>query len=167
MTPVHEVHRIAGFDMGRQYIAWSTLVPTNSGGWEVERHGILYPPLMGNTEYFGSSLDLFRSFFQHFLTHDLDVAAYASERFIKMMGSAGSAAEDVNLLLGQMTGPNQHMVRNVDWKRWFKAKVHPDGAPAFFATPTEHEADASGIGLYLGAVLLPRRKKTHALQQGR
>lgn len=155
MTPDSDVMRIAGFDMGRQYIAWATLVSVNDA-WELERHGILYPPDMGTTAMFGNNLGLFRSFFQHFVQHDLEVGVYAAERFIKMMGNAGNASEDVNLLLGQMQGTSSHFVRNVDWKTWFKKKVHAEGAPAFFCLPTDHEGDAAGIGMYLGSVIMPR-----------
>lgn len=148
--------RIAGFDPGRAYIAWAVLEGSTSEGWTLARHGFIYPPDLGSTSNFGSSLMLWDGFFDIFVREDLQASYFAVERFIKMQGSAGSAAEDVNLRVARMVRPNGFLVRNVDWKSWMKRMVHPEGAPAVFKTPTPHEADAAGIAFYLGSVLLPR-----------
>lgn len=157
----NKVMTLAGFDPGRNYISWAVIKGTIGSGFKLKRHGFMYPPGLGGTTSFGSSLRLWGGFFEHFLRKDLKVDAYAVERFIKMQGSAGSAAEDVNLRVAHMTGPDGFLVRNVDWKSWMKRHIHPDGAPAVFKTPTPHEADAAGIALYLGAVLLPRQRNLH------
>lgn len=147
---------LAGFDPGRNYVSWAVIRGNVHKGFRLKRHGFIYPPDIGSTANFGSSLRLWASFFEVFLRKDLKPDAFAVERFIKMQGSAGSAAEDVNLRVAHMVAPDGYLVRNVDWKSWMKRHIHPDGAPAVFKTPTPHEADAAGIALYLGAVLLPR-----------
>jgi hypothetical protein len=147
---------LAGFDPGRSYTAFAVIRGNVSQGFKLYRHGFIYPPDLGSTANFGSSLLLWDAFFENFLRNDLKVDAFAVERFIKMQGSAGSAAEDVNLRVGRMVRPGGFLVRNVDWKSWMKRHIHEDGAPAVFRTPTPHEADAAGIALYLGSVLLPR-----------
>lgn len=148
--------KLAGFDPGRSYIAWAVIQGNLESGFSLYRHGFIYPPDLGSTAHFGSSLLLWDGFFENFLVNDLQPDAFAVERFIKMQGSAGSAAEDVNLRVARMVRPNGFLVRNVDWKSWMKKKIHPDGAPGVFRTPTPHEADAAGIALYLGSVILPR-----------
>lgn len=155
----NKVIKLAGFDPGRNYVAFAVIEGNAIEGFELYRHGFIYPPDLGATADFGSSLQFWDGFFNVFLRNDLEVKAFAVERFIKMMGSAGSAAEDVNLRVSRMVGPDGFLVRNVDWKSWMKRNVHPDGAEAVFKTPTPHEADAAGIALYLGSVLLPRHRK--------
>lgn len=152
--------KLAGFDPGRSYIAWAVVRGTVEDGFKLYRHGFIYPPDIGATGNFGSSLLLWDGFFDQFLRGDLKVDAFAVERFVKMMGSAGSSSEDVNLRVARMVRPNGFLVRNVDWKSWMKRYGHPDGAPALFKTPTPHEADAAGIAMYLGSVLLPRHTKS-------
>lgn len=157
-APKRKNIKLAGFDPGRQYIAWAVIRGTPESGWKLYRHGFIYPPELGNTASFGSGLLLWGGFFDHFVKKDLCANYCATERFIKMQGAAGSGAEDINLRVSQMARPGMSFVRNVDWKSWFKRTIHKDGAPAVFKTPTEHEADAAGIALYLGSVLLPRMK---------
>lgn len=144
--------------MGRNYVAWATVEGDPTNGYMVDRHGIIYPPDLGDTSSFGRSLSLWAGFFQIFLQQDLKPSAWAIERFVKMKGGAGAAAEDINLRIPGMTGPNGYLVRNVDWKVWFKKHVHPEGAPAYFRMPTEHEADAAGLAYYLASVILPRAR---------
>jgi hypothetical protein len=155
-APDGKMLKLAGFDPGRNYIAWAVIRGNTKLGFRLYRHGFIYPPDLGSTAAFGSSLLFWDGFFETFLRGDLRPDAFAVERFIKMQGSAGSAAEDVNLRVARMVRPDGFLVRNVDWKSWMKKKIHPEGAPAVFKTPTPHEADAAGIALYLGSVILPR-----------
>lgn len=145
--------------MGRNYIAWAVVEGNEVDGWSLVRHGTLYPPDLGDTANYGQCLRFFSWFFEWFVINDMDVDYYGAERFIKMKGGAGTASEDINMYLGQMVLPHSRNVRNTDWKSWFKRHVHPDGAPAFFSTPTSHEADASGIALYTAQVLVGRLLK--------
>jgi hypothetical protein len=158
--------KLAGFDMGRDYIAWSLLDGTKDDGFSLARHGIIYPPDHGDTQTFGSSLRFWEAFFEVFVRFDLEANACAAERFTYRPGGAGAAAEDINLRLPGMASTFTHLVRNTDWKSWFNRHVCADGTHAFFNTPTEHEADASGIALYLGCVILPRAKVFPATASG-
>lgn len=150
--------KLAGFDPGRKYVAWAVVVGLPSTGFRLYRHGLIYAPEMGDTWSFGRSLRFWESFFHMFMTRDLRVDAWVVERFKNQAGRAGlgAASEEINLQIPAMSGPAARLVRNTDWKAWFKRYVHPEGAPAYFATPTPHEADAAGLALYLGSVLLPR-----------
>jgi hypothetical protein len=145
--------------MGRNYVAWATVRGTAQHGFRLHRHGMLYGPELGDTATFGRSLTFWPSFFQHFVYNELGVKAYAAERFTYRPGGAGGASEEINIQIAGMGGPGGHLVRNTDWKSWFKKHVHADGAPGFFHTPTTHEADAAGIALYLACVLLPRAQR--------
>jgi hypothetical protein len=147
--------------MGRNYVAWALIEGNQQDGYIVERHGMMYPPEIGDTFSFGRGLTLWSGFFLTFLREDLQADAAAAERFVKMKGGAGASAEDINLRIAGMVSPGTWLVRNVDWKTWFKRNVHPEGAPAFFSMPTEHEADAAGIAFYLASVVLPRSRLFH------
>jgi hypothetical protein len=152
-----KVLKLAGFDMGRNYVAWATVRGTFNSGFHLHRHGFLFPPELGSTYEFGSTLNKWSNIFSWFVVKDLNADAWAAERFVYRPGGQGSGAEDICLRLGAMGVPSDgHMVRNTDWKSWFKRSVSPNGTQAFFCTPTEHEADAAGIALYLGSIILPR-----------
>ena len=148
--------------MGRNYVAFALIAGNQHDGYCVERHGMMYPPEIGDTFNFGRGLTLWSGFFQTFVRDDLQADASAVERFVKMKGGMGASAEDINLRVAHMAGPGVWLVRNVDWKAWFKRAVHPEGAPAFFSMPTEHECDAAGIAYYLASVVLPRSRLFHA-----
>lgn len=142
--------------MGRNYVAWAVLRGTREDGFSLHRHGVLYPPDLGSTFQFGHSLRYWEWLFDVFVTYDLNPSACAAERFTYRPGGQGGASEDVNLRLPGMYAPLMHMVRNTDWKTWFHRYVCADGTLSFFGTPTQHEADAAGIAMYLGGVILPR-----------
>jgi hypothetical protein len=150
--------KLAGFDMGRNYVAWAVVRGSFDHGFSLYRHGLLYPPALGSTKAFGQSLKMWEWFFWMFIEKDLMPLATATERFTYRRGGGGQGAEDINLRLPAMTGPSSFLVRNVEWKSWFHKQVHAKkdgGARAYFGTPTDHEADAAGIALYLGTVILP------------
>ena len=147
---------VAGFDMGSKYVAWSVLRYSAEFGWEPDRHGIIYPPSIGDTFDFGNNLGLWNTFFCHFVKEDLNVDAYGVERFTYRPGSQGQSSEAINLQLPGMRGLNSFLIRNTEWKSWFKRTVSKDGAEAFYGMSTPHECDASGIALYTGSVLLPK-----------
>jgi len=150
--------KVVGFDMGRKYIAWAVLRGSVERGFLLHRHGLLYPPDLGSTKLFGASLRMWESFFWTFVYRDLKPTAMAAERFTYRPGGQGASAEDINLRLPAMAGPNTFYFRNTEWKNWLHRNVCPKdqgGALSFFGTPTPHEADAAGIALYLGSVVLP------------
>ena len=144
---------LAGFDMGRNYIAWAVVRGTFDTGFELHRHGLLYPPDLGSTKHFGVSLGYWSSFFRMFVTEDLQTSVYGVERFVYRPGSQGAAAEDINLRITGMTGVGCSLIRNVEWKSWFKRHVDAEGSQHYFRLPTGHEADAAGIALYTASVL--------------
>lgn len=151
--------KVAGFDMGRKYIAWAVVRGTYTTGFTLYRHGLLYPPDIGDTSTFGTSLPFWTGFFWTFVSRDLKPVAFGVERFVYRPGGQGSGSEDINLRIPGMVGPNAHLIRNTEWKSWFKRNVDADGSAHFFGTPTDHEADAAGIALYTASVLLPRGKR--------
>ena len=146
-----EGQKVAGFDMGSKYLAWSIverrgeeLVPVHSG--------MLYCPPIGDTKSFGQ-LFLFRCLFEQFALVDMPamgVSHWIAERFVHqgMMGHSQSS-EEINLRLATMKAviPQMYMVRNTDWKSWFK-RITTVAADEFFVTPTPHQADSSGIACY-------------------
>lgn len=140
--------RIAGFDMGRNYVAWARAVQNERGNFVIDRHGLLYPPDLGDTDHFGLSLPFWGFFFDHFVRQEICARSYGVERFTYAPGSKGSAAEDINLRVAQMTGPGCILVRNTDWKSWFHKNIHEKGTLDYFGFPTPHECDAAGIALY-------------------
>lgn len=151
--------KLAGFDMGRKYVAWAIVRGSFDDGFSLYRHGLLYPPNLGDTKTFGSSLRLWEWFFWMFVERDLKPHAMAAERFTYRSTGGGQGSEDVNLRLPAMAGPSTFLVRNTEWKGWFHGNVHAKadgGAHSFFGLPTPHESDAAGIAFYLGSVLLPR-----------
>ena len=150
---------IAGFDLGRKYQAWAVVRGSDKRGFSLFRHGLLYPPDLGNTSPFGSSLPSWSTFFQTFINHDLKPHAMGVERFVYRPGGQGAGAEDINLRIPAMVGPSTFLIRNVEWKSYFKRHVWADGPEAYFGTPTPHEADAAGIALYTASVLFPRQKR--------
>ena len=150
--------RIAGFDPGRKYIAWALICGNADTGFELERHGLLYPPDLGDTKSFGMSLRLWDSFFWAFVRGDLQPMAMGIERFTYRPGGTGGGSEDINLRLPAMMGHSSYLIRNTEWKSWFKRNVHKEGSEEYFGLPTPHEADAAGIALYTASVLFrPRR----------
>ena len=157
--------KIAGFDMGRNYVAWAVLRGSYDCGFSLYRHGIATTPDLGETEVFGTSLVHWQFFFEWFVLKDLRPTAWAIERFTYRPGSQGSSSEDINLQIPAMNGPGAFLVRNTEWKNWFHSTVkekEDGGTHSFFHTPTPHEADAAGIALYLGSVLLPRVQRFRA-----
>lgn len=148
---------VAGFDPGRKYIAWAVVTEYNQGEWSLSRHGLIYPPPLGNTKSFGHTTRMWSYMFDVFMEYDLDVSAFGIERFVYTPGGRGSGSEDINLRLPGMSRVGSHLIRNVDWKVWFKKNVNSEGAYEHFGTPTPHEADAAGIALYTACV-----KSTHA-----
>lgn len=151
--------KVAGIDPGRNYVAWAVLRGSTDVGFMLHRHGTLMLPDIGDTASFGRSLKFWEMFFEWFLLKDLRPTAWAVERFTYRPGSQGQGAEDINLRLPGMSGPGVFLVRNTDWKSWFHRTVKEEGTQSFFRTPTPHEADAAGIALYLGSVLLPRTQR--------
>ena len=167
-----QTFKVLGIDVGRNYIAWAVLRGSVNSGFSLYRHGLLTTQDLGETEVFGTSLGHWHHFFEWFVLKDIRPTAWAVERFTYRPGSQGSSSEDINLQIPAMTGPGAFLVRNTEWKTYFHSNVlskEEGGTHRFFGTPTSHEADACGIALYLGAVLLPRcvevRLKTqHVLQ---
>jgi len=149
--------KLAGFDMGRNYVAWAVVRGSLDQGFQLHRHGLLYPPDLGSTKNFGHTLTYWSHFFWMFLTLDLKPHGYGVERFVYRPGGQGAGAEDINLRLAGMMSPAGFLVRNTDWKTWFKRNVDSEGSLHYFRTPTEHEADAAGIALYTASVLWGRR----------
>jgi hypothetical protein len=159
MTDRSRTYKVAGVDPGGNYVAWAVLRGSLDRGFLLYRHGLLMTPNLGDNSIFGTSLGFWASFFEWFVLKDLRPTAWAVERFTYRPGSQGGAAEDVNLQIPGMNGPGAFLVRNTDWKTWFHNNVRSKeagGTQSFFHTPTQHEADACGIALYLGSVLLPR-----------
>ncbi len=151
--------KILGVDPGRNYVAWAVLRGSVDSGFSLYRHGLLLLPDLGPIGEFGRSLSFWRSFFEWFVLKDLRPTAWAIERFNYRPGSQGQGSEDINLHIPAMLGPGVFLVRNTEWKMWFHNNVRSKetgGSHSFFRTPTPHEADAAGIALYLGSVLLPR-----------
>ena len=148
--------KLAGFDMGRNYVAWAVVRGSFTAGFSLYRHGLIYDQPIGDTLNFGGSLNAWRGFLDVFKALDLKPTACAAERFVYRPGSQGQSAEEINLRLSAMKDENTFLVRNTDWKSWFKRSVNKNGSLAHFRTPTEHEADAAGIALYLGSVVLPK-----------
>lgn len=134
--------------MGRKYVAYAVLEYSDDVGYEVVRHGLMFPPDIGGTADFGRSLKQWENEFQMFVRHDLEVSLYGVERFTYRPGSQGQSSEEINLRIVGMQGPGSSNIRNTDWKSWFKREVHSGGAEEFFSFPTPHECDAAGIGLY-------------------
>jgi hypothetical protein len=145
--------RVAGFDPGRDYVAWASVVGDLETGFSLERHGILYPPTLGNTKHFGGSLHFWSCAFGIFLREDLQPSIYGIERFVYTPGGKGGGSEDINLRLPGMWGVGAHYVRNTDWKSWFKRNVDKEGAQHHFRLGTPHESDSAGIATYTACVL--------------
>lgn len=142
--------------MGRNYVAWAVLRGNDDSGYCLHRHGTIRMPDVGDTLHFAQSVRWWAHFIEWFIMRDVQPIAWAVERFTYRPGSQGQASEEINLhIAGLMPGAGAFAVRNTDWKRWFFANV-AESTQAFFRTPTEHEADAAGIAMYLGCVLLPR-----------
>ncbi len=152
--------RVAGFDMGRKYVAFSVLEYTEELGYTPVRHGLIFPPDIGDTDNFGYSLKQWEYEFQNFVENDLEVSLYGIERFTYRPGSQGQSAEEINLRIVGMQGTGSVNIRNTEWKSWFKRNVCADGAEAFYGFSTPHECDAAGIGLYT-AVKRSQRVKTN------
>jgi hypothetical protein len=102
-------------------------------------------------------MHFYSAFVTYFLKTDVRTNAVGIERFEYRPGS-GRHSEGVNLHVSALRSgwPTAFLVRPRDWKTWFHNHVHSAGTQAFFGTPTAHEADAGGIALYLGCILLPR-----------
>jgi hypothetical protein len=165
MTVRRRMFKVAAFDPGRNYVAWAVLRGSPEDGFVLHRHGLLFPPDLGETSIYGTSLLLWAFFFEWFVLNDIRPTAWAVERFTYRPGSEGASSEDINIRLPGMTGPGAFLVRNTDWKSWFhdNVKAKEDGGThSFFHTPTPHEADAAGMALYLGSVLLPRVERFRA-----
>ena len=126
-------------------------------GFKLHRHGIIYPPETHDTVNFGRHMHFYSAFVTWFLKTDIRASAVGIERFEYRPG-AGKYSEGVNLHVSALRAgwPTAYLVRPREWKTWFQRYVHKEGAQAFFGTPTPHEADAGGIALYLGCILLPR-----------
>lgn len=151
---VNKIIKIAGFDPGRSYTAWAVLRGTARDGFELYRHGLLFPPDIGATKTFGRSLPYWGSFFQVFIEFDLKPHIIGIERFVYRPGGQGQGAEDINLRIPAMIDPRTYLVRNTDWKRYFTKYVCSEGTLPYFGTPTPHEADAAGIAMYLAGMLI-------------
>jgi hypothetical protein len=156
MTEPQKHYKIAGFDMGRQYLAWAVVRGNQTDGFQLYRHGFLFPPT--DVKPFGSYLPLYSWFSQAFIQKDLMVSMIVAERFTYRPGSTGQGAEDINLLLGGLllADVRVNLVRNTDWKSWFKRSFSKE-SQEYFQTPTPHEGDAAGLALYGASVLWSRR----------
>lgn len=139
--------RVVGFDPGRKYIAWALLEGVDN--LTVTRHGMLFPPSLGPTADFGQSIKPWNDLVWAFLTFDLKPDVIGIERFVYTPGGKGAGAEEINLRIPAILGPEARLVRNVDWKSWFKRSVNADGAHDHFKLHTPHESDAAGIAMYV------------------
>lgn len=160
--------KVLGIDVGCNYVAWAVLRGSVNSGFSLYRHGLLTTPDLGETEVFGTSLGHWHHFFEWFVLKDVRPTAWAVERFTYRPGSQGSSSEDINIQIPAMTGPGAFLVRNTEWKTYFHNNVlskENGGTQGFFHTPTPHEADACGIALYLGSVLLPRCVEVRSKEQ--
>lgn len=137
--------------MGGKYVAWYVMERQDEE-FVPYAFGTIHCPDIGPTKDFGQ-LFQFRCLFETFVFQDLadmGVKHAIAERFVYQgrMGH-GQSAEEINLRLATMKSvlPNLYMVRNTDWKTWFRRITGMD-APDFYRTVTPHQGDAGGIALY-------------------
>lgn len=148
---IAEGEKVAGFDMGSKYVAWS-IIQRQCDNLVLLNSGMLYCPPIGETKAFGD-LFLFRCLFEQLALVDMreeGVSRWIAERFVHQgMTGHSQSSEEINLRLATMKAaiPSLYMVRNTDWKSWFK-RTTSKTTDEFFLTPTPHQADSTGIACF-------------------
>jgi hypothetical protein len=139
--------------MGAKYVAWSVVERTTETELQLIASGMLWAPDIGDTQHYGQ-LFLFRCLFEQLVEHtekEHSAVHWIGERFVHQ-GSIGhgQSSEEINLRLATMKSvmPYMYMVRNTDWKTWFKRNSGDRTTDRVFVVPTPHQADAAGIACY-------------------
>lgn len=184
LLPYHAAKKISvlGFDVGERYLAWSEVgvyIPRRLRRevvdyleviddwrlWRLRRCGFVRLPTKPSNFCYGLDLQPISQTLDVLVNFEIRATFTAAERYTHRPGAGGAKAELINLRLGSVTRDSGgFLVRNTDWKNWLKS-TEEDGkgkdateiARSRFLTSSPHEADATGIALYTGCVLLRKR----------